>query len=632
MSVGALSAFYAQEQYRFFYIKVNDQRIQSSYGTDWRIWAAWHQLKYQFQRCCSNLTMIGGDRETEHRETAISKLNALASDIAITTELEILTAPSFSALKTYQLALSKLLHPSLQSTFKQAQAELGIREAHLKRMEDLQSLPLTMRQTLYDIQNAKSSVEDRLTLIRTLVSTLVDGSPQKTICLNEIKIGLDTILKDPSLKAMSLERAIKLFSEMHDVMKQYSDDTLINRFSSAVDQYSVTQSTDRKEHEEKAKEEERIPDATGKLIHERITKQLDHLRTLHDIVESLPEAIDTSETMKRLEIARVMATEHVWSRIFDPATKEINGEITVGLQKLFVERNAKSKKITVLQFHGILGEGGSGTAYKVYDFAAQRFGAMKQGRLVHAEARNLARLREMGIRGVQPPPYLVTVVKKMRFFNLVEEEAMVGTLYRGSPGRIPDLFDVLKYQNPTHEQKLSYLVQVIGQYQQFRGKVYHRDIKPENLFTDVDVGTATLGDWAAMKEFADGIPQFTPEELSRDMTPEYTPLSVIKDLQSTNQETRNIAAMFHDRFAIGSILYIIITGEPPYYTNRHPYRFGGAGLVNAPISPQLKQYLKEMCSLVSPKTTAELREQDRRLDALLEACVKSGELPPIPTY
>lgn len=360
----------------------------------------------------------------------------------------------------------------------------------------------------------------------------------------------------------------------------------------------------------------------------------EHFDCFNNIVESIPEAVELSGIATRIEIASSILQDG--RRVYDPSSGEINGEITVGSRTLFVERHAKNK-MTVLHVQQKLGEGASGTVIQVNDLATRRLGALKYGSNVHLEAANLEQLRKMGIKGVQPPPYLVTSMNKIDILGRrTTVQAVVGKLFTAASDQ-PDLFAIIKYGKLNPKQQMNYMAQVIGQYWQIRGKVYHRDIKPENFLVDEASGTVTLGDWAGMTVFTSGtgIPRQTLLSLEGTKTPRYTPYDVVEALQSPHQGTRNLAALFHDRFGIGEVLCIIRTGHPAHFLSpidESPIGFYRDGLDSSTASEQLKEYITRMCSLKSPETIKEFWEQEHELDALLKAIVEKGELPPIPTY
>lgn len=357
---------------------------------------------------------------------------------------------------------------------------------------------------------------------------------------------------------------------------------------------------------------------------------LERLEQLHDIVESIPEAVELRRIATRMEIAESILQD--WSNVYNPFTREINGKIAIGSTSLFVERNAKSKIMTVLHLQKIIGSGSSGTVQKVHDLATGRFGALKYGAGVHKEAANLKRLRELGIKGVQPEPWLVTTIKTPHR-RPKEQQAMVGKLYSVVSMKYPDLNGLIKKGGLSHKETMEYVAKVIGLYWQIRGKVHHVDMKPPNLLLDEASSELSLGDWAYMIEFHSGrIPQQT-SEIETSMTPEYTPQEVIAALQSADPDVRTRAALFGGRFSMGVTLFELITGKDPHeYIDRYPSRRDTTALFYSTVPEELKKCIIEMCSLEAPRTVEEFWKKEGELDACLKKLIASGEIPPIPTY
>lgn len=376
----------------------------------------------------------------------------------------------------------------------------------------------------------------------------------------------------------------------------------------------------------------------GFADHKRNEEALPQLRTAKKIEEAIPGYIIGAE---RKEIAKELVVN-----AYDEKTGDISGNVTVeNRRELLVERRGKSP-MAIYSIHQVIGTGGFGAVKQVKNLATGTFAALKHGRNVHQEAENLQTLKDMGIKGVQPAPYLVTSIKVKGAKGEETHEAMVGELYtlRGlRAGEFPDLHTILNQRPATSRQHCA--AQVLGQYRQFRGKVHHGDIKPPNFFADDKAGRdkICLGDWAGMKRLDKPLPKLESDYSNYVFTPAYTPPSAVRALASDNPEQRKVGAMFLDRFGIGATLFETLVQSRPFLENGYQrngfpkddqwdwFDYRAAQAVVGKDTP-LMHYLKAMCSLTCPTTEKEFLEQEKLLDGLLDEVVASGALPAIPTY
>ncbi len=206
--------------------------------------------------------------------------------------------------------------------------------------------------------------------------------------------------------------------------------------------------------------------------------------------------------------------------------------------------------IGTYELRGVLGRGGSATVYRAYDPALGREIAIKVMAMREHED---AVLRERFRREAR-------AIARLRHPNIVSIYASGEE--RGVPYLVMELFPAgalsRRLGRPLPVRDAAMLARQIGaalDYAHAQGFV-HRDVKPANIFLDGD--RAILADFGIVKVIV-GEPETRLTEASLSVgTPEY-----IAPEQALGERIDGRA----DLYALGIVLYEMLTGAPPYEGN-----------------------------------------------------------------
>ncbi len=202
---------------------------------------------------------------------------------------------------------------------------------------------------------------------------------------------------------------------------------------------------------------------------------------------------------------------------------------------------------------GVLGEGGQALVYEALQSKPSRRVAVKllkgghfieKARLRHfrRETQTLARLNH---------PYIATIYEADRTPEGLYFFAM--EFIDGEP-----LHVFIKKRKPSQKTLVAFMAKVCGalEYAHSQG-VIHRDLKPSNIMVDSAGNPKILDFGLARLAYNEGEPSFTATKDGRiEGTPRYMSPEQIIGLQSKIDERSDV-------YALGVILYEIITGAPP---------------------------------------------------------------------
>jgi serine/threonine protein kinase/Flp pilus assembly protein TadD len=204
------------------------------------------------------------------------------------------------------------------------------------------------------------------------------------------------------------------------------------------------------------------------------------------------------------------------------------------------------EKIGRYEVESLLGRGGMGEVYKAQDKTLDRFVALK---IMRSAALDETNARERFIREAQAAgglrhPNIVTI------YDLGEFENQMYIAMEFIHGR--DLEHLIKEKSPLAlDDKFNIMIQVCeGVAFAHRNQVIHRDLKPSNIRID-DQGIVKIMDF--------GIAKLETSNMTASGTVLGTPFYMSPELiRGTRVDPRS------DIFALGSILYEVLTYEKPF--------------------------------------------------------------------
>ncbi len=196
----------------------------------------------------------------------------------------------------------------------------------------------------------------------------------------------------------------------------------------------------------------------------------------------------------------------------------------------------------------ILGRGGMGVVFKAYDPLLDRFAAVKMMTpqyLVQSESRERFKREARAVAAIQHENVVtIYAVSEVNGLPYLVMEYLPGTTLQDrvdKDGRLP-LADVIQYG-----RKLAAGLQAAHD-----RRVIHRDIKPANVLLGREPGTVKITDF--------GLARVSDEaRLSQEGMVVGTPLYMAPE-QFTGVSVDHRA----DLFSLGSLLYTLITGKPPF--------------------------------------------------------------------
>jgi serine/threonine protein kinase/WD40 repeat protein len=180
-------------------------------------------------------------------------------------------------------------------------------------------------------------------------------------------------------------------------------------------------------------------------------------------------------------------------------------------------------------------------------------------------------------------------------------------------------FDKIIKETKTLEERLAYLPQVLGACQALAfahsQKIIHRDLKPHNMIVG-DFGETVVIDWGLAKDLAvndepeiDNEPYRAAVAEHHDLTqagevmgtPAYMPIE-----QARGQRVTEAA----DVYALGGILYHLLTGEPPY-TGKKSLQVIKELLDRPPVPVEVKEpnTPKELAAIVHKAMAREAKDR-----------------------
>ena len=140
------------------------------------------------------------------------------------------------------------------------------------------------------------------------------------------------------------------------------------------------------------------------------------------------------------------------------------------------------------------------------------------------------------------------IVRVTRFFEANNTAYMVMDYERGEPLR-----DWIKQHGPVDEAQLlnMFLPLLEGLDVVHKARVLHRDIKPANIYVREEDGSLVLLDFGAARYAGGG----DSRSLTSIVTPGYAPFE--------QYHTRGAQGPWSDLYALGGVLYWLVTGEKP---------------------------------------------------------------------
>ena len=210
--------------------------------------------------------------------------------------------------------------------------------------------------------------------------------------------------------------------------------------------------------------------------------------------------------------------------------------------------NPEGFRLNDYQVREILGRGGMGVVFKAYDPSLERFAAIKMmtpQNLVMSEARERFQREARAVAAIQHEN-VVTIYAVSEVHNLpyLVMEYLPGLTLEDrliKEGPLP-LTDIVQYG-----RKLA-----AGLHAAHQRNVIHRDIKPANVLLGRDAGTVKITDFGLAR-------CKTKSRLSQEGMVVGTPLYMAPE-QFTGLNVDHRA----DLFSLGSLLYTLCAGKPPF--------------------------------------------------------------------
>jgi WD40 repeat protein len=221
-----------------------------------------------------------------------------------------------------------------------------------------------------------------------------------------------------------------------------------------------------------------------------------------------------------------------------------------------VPRLPSAPKIDGYEILGKLGHGGMGVVYKARQLDLQRTVALKMVLAgIHAERQSLARFQAeaRAVAQLQHPNivqiYAVGEADGLPYLSLEFVEG--GTLAQQVSGTV---------LSPRRAAELIEVLAGAVQYAHARG-VVHRDLKPANVLLTLD-GAPKIADFGLAKRLEDHSGGLTPTT-AEGLAPG-TPRYMSPEQLSPAEGKKRIVGPASDIYALGVILYELLTGRPLY--------------------------------------------------------------------
>ncbi len=281
-----------------------------------------------------------------------------------------------------------------------------------------------------------------------------------------------------------------------------------------------------------------------------------------------------------------------------------------------------------LEIQRLLGAGGFGIVYLARDHALERLVAIKEympGQLAQRSVNSQVSVRsgsmretfELGLRSFVNEARLLarfdhrSLLKVYRFWEANNTAYMAmpylqgQTLkqWRDARGSAPEGDWLLKLLKP--------LLEALAELH--AANVYHRDIAPDNIFLPADGGDPILLDFgAARRAIGDRTQSFTAI-----LKPSYAPLEQYDGANALKQ------GPWTDLYALGAVLYHLITGSPPPAATRRALNDEYQPLAGRP----LPGYAPSLLAAIDWSLALRPQERPQSVGEFQEAMLGQREIP-----
>ncbi|MFN4116284.1 MAG: protein kinase domain-containing protein [Inhella sp.] len=281
-----------------------------------------------------------------------------------------------------------------------------------------------------------------------------------------------------------------------------------------------------------------------------------------------------------------------------------------------------------LEIQRLLGAGGFGIVYLARDHALERLVAIKEympGQLAQRSVNSQVSVRsgsmretfELGLRSFVNEARLLarfdhrSLLKVYRFWEANNTAYMAmpylqgQTLkqWRDARGSAPEGDWLLKLLKP--------LLEALAELH--AANVYHRDIAPDNIFLPADGGDPILLDFgAARRAIGDRTQSFTAI-----LKPSYAPLEQYDGVNALKQ------GPWTDLYALGAVLYHLITGSPPPAATRRALNDDYQPLASRP----LPGYAPSLLAAIDWSLALRPQERPQSVGEFQEAMLGQREIP-----
>lgn len=270
-----------------------------------------------------------------------------------------------------------------------------------------------------------------------------------------------------------------------------------------------------------------------------------------------------------------------------------------------------------------LGRGGMGEVWLAKDLSLELEVALKfLPELLRSDAKAIADLKRETRRSLQ-----LTHVNIVRIYDFCEDERFAAismeyvkgkTLSELSVEQDDHFFEVVQIQG-----WIKQLCSALN-YAHIEAKIVHRDLKPGNLMID-HRGNLKVADFGVSASITDSVSRVSVQASSSG-TPVY---------MSPQQMMGEKASPLDDIYALGALIYELLTGKPPFYTGNIFMQ------VNSKVPPGLSdrreeldvwgdkipQVLEELVAACLAKDVSERPESVEAVSEFLNPAARSGEAP-----